>query len=178
MSDLVQNKDPNAPQRKNDHILICRDKPVEASDRFNGFSQVSIRPVAWPKKVEVDTKQLFLGKTFSAPLLVTGMTGGVEMGSAINHNLAEACESLGIPMGLGSQRIGIDDPKRASIFDVKSRHPRLFVIGNIGFSQLRTKQQASTFAGKLLRWPELTPSPFTLISCKSLFNPRAIAILL
>ncbi|NBQ52937.1 MAG: type 2 isopentenyl-diphosphate Delta-isomerase, partial [Proteobacteria bacterium] len=71
-----------------------------------------------------------------APILITGMTGGVERGSHINHNLARAAAAAGIPMGVGSQRIALDDQRFAGIFDVKKEVPGVFLIGNIGAAQL------------------------------------------
>jgi len=127
-----------ASQRKVHHIEICETRDVESSDRDQGLSGWSFMPCALPEMCwdEIDTTRRFLGKDFSAPVLITGMTGGVERGRDINHNLARAAASRGIPMGVGSQRMALDDPRFAGIFDVKKEVPDVFLIGNIGAAQL------------------------------------------
>jgi isopentenyl-diphosphate delta-isomerase len=124
--------------RKDQHIEICRNKDVEASDRFTGFSRLSFRPEALPlmDEADIDLHREFLGRRFSAPLLITGMTGGIHKGAEINRRLAKAAAQMNIPMGVGSQRIALDNPEYASIFKVKQHAPGLFLIGNIGMAQL------------------------------------------
>ena len=127
-----------ASQRKVHHIEICETRDVEASDRDHGLAGWSFMPCALPELSwdEIDTTRQFLGREFAAPVLITGMTGGVERGRDINHNLARAAASRGIPMGVGSQRLALDDPRLARIFDVKKEVPDVFLIGNIGAAQL------------------------------------------
>lgn len=124
--------------RKDQHIEICRNKDVEASDRFTGFSRLNFIPEALPRvdESEIDLRREFLGRTFSAPLLITGMTGGISKGAEINRRLAQAAARMNIPMGVGSQRIALDNPEYAPIFKVKPQAPGLFLIGNIGMAQL------------------------------------------
>ncbi len=124
--------------RKGQHIGICRDSDVEASDRFTGFDQISLMPEALPliESSQLDTKTSIFGRTFDLPLLITGMTGGIHEGSEINRRLALAASRYGIPMGVGSQRIALDNPEYAAIFKVKNFAPQLFLIGNIGMAQL------------------------------------------
>lgn len=128
--------------RKGQHIEICRDSDVEASDRFTGFSEVELLPEALPllDPSQIDTSTSFLGRTFQLPLLITGMTGGIEEGQEINRRLAQAAAAYGIPMGVGSQRIALDKPEYAAIFKVKDSSPGLFLIGNIGMAQLTDSQ--------------------------------------
>src|SRR5690606_29966998 len=86
-----------------------------------------------------DISREFLGASFSAPILITGMTGGLSRGAEINRRLAAAAAAHNIPMGVGSQRIAIDEPGLASIFSVKDKQPDVFLIGNLGLSQLAKK---------------------------------------
>jgi isopentenyl-diphosphate delta-isomerase len=127
-----------ATQRKIHHIDICQKQDVESSDRDNGLSHVTFMPCALPDLdwEEIDTRVNFLGKEFLAPVLITGMTGGVAEGRRINHTLARAACAAGIPMGVGSQRLALEDPRHAQIFDVKKEVPGVFLIGNIGAAQL------------------------------------------
>lgn len=130
--------------RKGQHIQICETMDVEAADRFTGFSDVLLRPRALPELAwdELDTSRSFLGRRFPLPLLITGMTGGLARGADINARLAAAAQEFGLPMGVGSQRIALEHPEHARIFTVKKAAPKVFLIGNLGISQLR--------AGKVL----------------------------
>ncbi len=124
--------------RKNQHITLCETVDVEASDRYTGFSDLGLRPNALPDLSwnELDPSRVFLGYKAKLPLLVTGMTGGLQRGAEINQRLARAAEHFGIPMGVGSQRVALENPEHAAIFKLKQFAPRLFVIGNIGMAQL------------------------------------------
>jgi isopentenyl-diphosphate delta-isomerase len=127
-----------ASQRKIHHIEICQTRDVESSDRDNGLSDVAFMPRALPGLDwdEIDCSASFLGRTFRAPILITGMTGGVNEGRRINHILARAAAEAGIPMGVGSQRLALEDTRYAPIFDVKKEVPGVFLIANIGAAQL------------------------------------------
>ncbi len=124
--------------RKSQHLRICQEQDVEASDRFTGFSRFSFIPEAMPDLDwdDISLQQTFLGHTFSAPLLITGMTGGIAKGQELNYRLAKAAETWGIPMGIGSQRLALENPEHRKIFTVKDHAPNLFLIANLGGSQL------------------------------------------
>lgn len=124
--------------RKNQHIDLCQNVDVESEGKDNGLNEVELIPKATPELDwnDLDTSQKFLGKTFSLPVLITGMTGGVEKGTKINEILAREAAAWGIPMGVGSQRIALESPEYAEIFQVKRDVPDVFLIGNIGASQL------------------------------------------
>ena len=126
--------------RKNQHIDLCQKRDVEASDRYTGLEEYSLLPEAVPdfNFSDIDTKREFLGRTFDLPILITGMTGGVAKGTLINQRLAAVASKFNIPMGVGSQRIALENPEYAKIFAVKEQHPDLFLIGNLGFAQLRS----------------------------------------
>lgn len=131
-----------AQLRKDQHIEICQNEDVESSDKFTGFSRLSFKPCALPELTfdDIDTRQDFLGATFAAPILITGMTGGIDRGQEINEALAYGADTLGIPMGVGSQRVALDNPDATAVFALKRKFPRLFLIGNLGASQLLTDQ--------------------------------------
>ncbi len=124
--------------RKDQHIEICRSQDVEASDRYTGFQDLAFLPEALPlfDHSEIDTTVEFLGSSFALPILITGMTGGIQKGAQINRRLALAAQKFGIPMGVGSQRIALDNAEYAPIFSVKDTAPNVFLIGNIGIAQL------------------------------------------
>ncbi|WP_161597586.1 type 2 isopentenyl-diphosphate Delta-isomerase [Fluviispira multicolorata] len=118
--------------RKNDHIRICQTEKIESDG--TPFAKFRFIPEALPEIDfdEINLEQSFLNNTFSMPVLVTGMTGGIEKGQEINEAIALAAEKYNIPMGLGSQKMMIKDPKFKRLFDVRKIAPKLFVIGNIG----------------------------------------------
>ena len=79
----------------------------------------------------------FLGKKFSAPLIVGAMTGGTEEATKINASIAEAVEKLGLGMGVGSQRAAIEDQKLEKTYAIaRKKAPNAFLIANIGGVQL------------------------------------------
>lgn len=125
--------------RKDQHIEICRSEDVESSDKFTGFERIHFIPNALPELdlSGLDTKVRFLGRQFALPITISGMTGGIEKGVHINRLLAEAAQYFNIPMGVGSQRIALDDDASSEIFDVKKYAPDIFLIGNLGLAQLR-----------------------------------------
>ncbi len=120
-------------KRKNEHIHICQTQMVE-SHGVHEWDSITLHPEALPEcdYNSIDTKQTFLNTRFSFPIFVTGMTGGVKNGKEINSILAKLSEKYNIPMGLGSQKMMLLDPKCTSLFDVKQEAPNAFVIGNIG----------------------------------------------
>ncbi|MBI2601672.1 MAG: type 2 isopentenyl-diphosphate Delta-isomerase [Deltaproteobacteria bacterium] len=124
--------------RKSQHVDICNDYDIEASDRFTGFSRVKLIPQAIPElnESDIDTRCEFLGHRFDLPLLVTGMTGGITKGGTINRHLASAASAFNIPMGIGSQRIALENKKYEELFQLKDRFPKLFLIGNLGMAQV------------------------------------------
>ena len=136
--------------RKNQHIDICQREDVEASDRFTGFSRLSFLPSALPEldERELDVSCSLLGRKFSFPFFITGMTGGVEEGERINFNLAQAAVKFNIPMGLGSQRMALEHPEYARIFVLKDRFPELFLFGNVGFSDLIKEKDPISYVKK------------------------------
>ncbi|MFK7872476.1 MAG: type 2 isopentenyl-diphosphate Delta-isomerase [Oligoflexales bacterium] len=127
--------------RKAQHLHICEKKDVESSDRYTGFSDYSLMPYALSglSKDRLDMTQMFLGRRFALPMLITGMTGGVQQGQDINERLASAAAAFGIPMGVGSQRVAVEDPSLSAVFQVKHRQPHIFLIGNMGLAQILGK---------------------------------------
>lgn len=125
--------------RKGQHIDLCATEDVEHSGKKHGFDAVTLPVVALPEVAwnDVSTSTTFMGRTFSAPILITGMTGGVARGTLINERLARAASQCGVPMGVGSQRMALENPEHAGIFKLKDKFKDLFLIGNIGIGQLR-----------------------------------------
>ena len=131
---LLQIEDPEAKARladllnlvrKGQHIAICETMDVEASDRYTAFADLSLVPRALPDLAlsDLDTSTTFLGRRLPLPLLITGMTGGLARGAEINARLARTAARFGIPMGVGCQRVALENPEHAPIFAVKRMAP-------------------------------------------------------
>ena len=87
--------------------------------------------------------------------MITGMTGGVEKGAEINKRLALCAQKFKIPMGVGSQRMALENPSYEKIFKVKHHAPDLFLVANIGAAQIKDYKQcgfpdAGTMARRLI----------------------------
>jgi isopentenyl-diphosphate delta-isomerase len=85
-------------QRKQDHIELAFRSRVgvdQLDDRFWYEPMLGKHPDRYEWDME------FLGKSLRLPLWVSSMTGGTRMARTINHNLARACGSFGMGMGLG-----------------------------------------------------------------------------
>jgi len=126
-------------KRKAEHIRICLEQKAQARKATAGFEDIQLIHRALP---EVDRQKIslsasFLGKKFSAPLIVGAMTGGTEEATKINASIAEAVEKLGLGMGVGSQRAAIEDRKLEKTYAVaRKKAPSAFLIANIGGVQL------------------------------------------
>lgn len=128
-------------ERKRDHISLCLDLGDEAdfSEKTTWLEHVELIHNALPELSwdEISLEARLLGRKFSYPILIEGMTGGAREAYEINRNLAEAAEKLNIPMGVGSQRAGIENPALAETYDVARKiAPRCFLIGNLSGVEL------------------------------------------
>jgi len=123
--------------RKSAHLGITAGEDVESTVRA-GFDRVRLPHRALPglDMDAIDLRTPFLGKTLTAPLIVSGMTGGSERAGTINRRLAVVCRELGLGMGLGSQRAMLELPHLAPTFEVREEAPDILLLGNIGAVQL------------------------------------------
>jgi isopentenyl-diphosphate delta-isomerase len=125
-------------QRKQDHLRIVVDEAVGALGVTTGLERYRLVHRALPELdlVAIDTRTRFLGHALRAPLLISGMTGGVERGAEINRRLAVAAQAAGCAMGVGSQRVGLEDPSVAPTFRVRDVAPDILLLANLGAVQL------------------------------------------
>jgi isopentenyl-diphosphate delta-isomerase len=124
--------------RKQEHIRICLEREIESIIPA-GFNDITLIHNAVPEinLEEVNLQCTFLGHKLLAPIMVTAMTGGHEEAVPINRHIAQAVETLGLAMGVGSQRAAIEDPALAPSFSItRENAPTAFLIGNIGAPQL------------------------------------------
>jgi isopentenyl-diphosphate Delta-isomerase len=124
--------------RKADHIRVCLEEDVQCRQTTTGLERYRFTHCCLPEMAfsDVDTSITFLGKSLGAPLLISSMTGGTELARLINYRLAEAAQRHRIAMGVGSQRVAIENPQVASTFSVRSLAPDILLFANLGAVQL------------------------------------------
>ncbi|MDR1910319.1 MAG: type 2 isopentenyl-diphosphate Delta-isomerase [Holosporales bacterium] len=125
-------------QRKGEHLKICLKHDVQ-SGIATGFSAYTLNPTALPEHDlhAIDLTTTFLGHTLKAPLLISAMTGGSSLGARLNARFAQAAQTYGIAMGVGSQRVALEHPELKETFSVVRTHaPRGVLFANLGAVQL------------------------------------------
>lgn len=133
-------------QRKKDHVKICLDEQVQYKNEAQ-FDQFQLKHCALPEInfSEVSLKTSFLGYDFDAPFFISSMTGGYANGGLINKQLARIAAELNIPMGLGSQRIMVEQPETIPSFSVvRDISKEIFIASNIGGVQLAEWDEAKS----------------------------------
>lgn len=125
-------------RRKADHIRINLEENVAFNKLTTGLENYFFMHQALPEinLTAVDTHTKLFGKPLTTPLLISSMTGGTAEAGVINRILAEAAQSVGIAMGLGSQRAAIEDSSLASTYQVRRVAPDILLFANIGAVQL------------------------------------------
>jgi isopentenyl-diphosphate Delta-isomerase len=123
--------------RKADHLRVCLEEDVQ-SHQTTGLEHYRFRHCCLPEldRSDIDLTTSFLGKPLGAPLLISSMTGGTEQARMINYRLAAVAQHYQIAMGVGSQRVAIEDPQLASTFNVRSIAPDILLFANLGAVQL------------------------------------------
>ncbi|RJS71517.1 type 2 isopentenyl-diphosphate Delta-isomerase [Methanophagales archaeon] len=128
----------NTSRRKIEQLQICAEEEVEA--RENCFADVKLIHVALPEidKEEIYLKTEFLGFSLNYPIMIASMTGGHPGTRRINEVLAEAAETLGVGMGVGSQRAALEGTEQEDSFRVvRDIAPNSFIYANLGAPQLK-----------------------------------------
>lgn len=125
-------------QRKADHIRINLEEDVAFKKVTTGLEAYFFMHQALPELdlAAVDTTSAIFGKQLSTPLLISSMTGGTARAREINRILAAAAQQVGMAMGLGSMRAGIEDPSLESTYQVRDVAPDILLFANLGAVQL------------------------------------------
>ncbi len=126
-------------RRKIEHIDICVEKDVQAHLISTGLEDIYLIHKALPEisLEEINTSTELFGHKLAAPIIVEGMTGGTEKAAKINEALAEAVEDFKIALGIGSQRVALEDPSLAYTFSIaRDKAPHALLIGNLGAPQI------------------------------------------
>ncbi|MGB9959571.1 MAG: type 2 isopentenyl-diphosphate Delta-isomerase [Candidatus Bathyarchaeales archaeon] len=126
-------------KRKADHIRIATTYDVQAKKVKTGFEDVYFVHKALPEidKDKIDLATTVFNHKFSAPIIVSAITGGTTEAKKINATIARVVEELGLGMGVGSQRAALEDRRLEKTFSiVRKKAPTAFLIANIGGVQL------------------------------------------
>jgi isopentenyl-diphosphate delta-isomerase len=123
--------------RKTDHLNINLEKDVR-SGITTGLERIGLVHQALPELSldHVDTGLSLFGRKLEAPLIISSMTGGTTTAGVLNRTLAEAAQTCGIAMGLGSFRAALDHPEAATSFMVRKVAPDILLFANLGAVQL------------------------------------------
>ena len=133
MENEVENE---SSQRKDDHIFLARKSAIKAAsmdDRFFYEPMLDKHPSDNNSKIQTT----IFGKSLSAPLWVSSMTGGSERAHSLNRLLAKMVKKYGLGMGLGSCRCLIDSSDRFEDFNLRPiLGDDVPFFANIGIAQL------------------------------------------
>lgn len=123
-------------ERKADHIRVNLEEDVQ-SGLTTGLENYHFVHNALPELDlrAVETRTSFLGHELAAPILISSMTGGTAQAKRLNRILAEAAQTTGVAMGLGSQRAALEKPELASTFQVRMVAPDIPLFANLGAVQ-------------------------------------------
>ena len=124
--------------RKADHLRICLDENVQCGQVTTGLERFRFCHCALPEVdwLDLDLRTTFLGHSLGAPLLISSMTGGTEAAHQVNQRLATVANRYGLAMGVGSQRVGVENPALMATFRVRDVAPDILLLANLGAVQL------------------------------------------
>ncbi|WP_047983025.1 type 2 isopentenyl-diphosphate Delta-isomerase [Ornithinibacillus californiensis] len=125
-------------KRKTEHIRLCLTDQVEGVNKTTGLEGISFIHNALPEInfSDINIATTFLNKKINAPFLVSSMTGGSELATEINQNLALAAEERGWAIALGSTRALLEGDKHQDSFLIRKQAPNVPLITNLGAVQL------------------------------------------
>jgi isopentenyl-diphosphate delta-isomerase len=123
--------------RKSEHIRINLEEDVQ-SGLTTGLERFHFIHHALPEinLKDVDHRITLFGKQLSAPILISSMTGGTNEAFKINQILATAAEETHIALGVGSQRIALENPELVGTFQVRHVAHDILLFANLGAIQL------------------------------------------
>jgi isopentenyl-diphosphate delta-isomerase len=123
-------------KRKLEHIKIVLNENVEPVP--SSFIKIKLTYNALPDLAldEIDTSVSVWNKKISFPFMIASMTGGPTLGAKINKNLALGCQSVGVPLALGSTRIALKNTDMLHSFQIRKFCPDIPLFINIGIVQL------------------------------------------
>jgi isopentenyl-diphosphate Delta-isomerase len=124
--------------RKAEHLRICLEEDVQFNFLTNGLEKYRFTHCCLPEldRSEIQIATTFFGKKLGSPLLISSMTGGTEEAKTINYRLAEIAQKYKLAMGVGSQRVAVENPDVVDTFAVRAIAPDILLFANLGAVQL------------------------------------------
>lgn len=124
--------------RKADHLRVCLEDDVQCRETTTGLEKYHFTHCCLPEldRAEIDLQTTFLNKGLSAPILISSMTGGTELAKKINYRLAAIAQEYRFAMGVGSQRVAIENPTVSDSFELRTIAPDALLFANLGAVQL------------------------------------------
>ncbi len=125
-------------RRKEEQLNLSLNGDVENGIVSPGFENYRFIHQALPEIDfdNIDTGISIFGKKLSAPLMISPITGGTLGGGKLNMRLVEIAQEKNIAMGVGSQRIAIEDRSFEESFKVRKIAPDILLFANLGAVQL------------------------------------------
>ena len=125
-------------RRKEEHLDLSLNGDVENGAVSSGFEDYRFIHQALPELDfdKIDTGISIFGKKLTAPLMISPITGGTAGGGRLNLRLAKLARKKNIAMGIGSQRIAIEDGSFEESFKVRKTAPDILLFANLGAVQL------------------------------------------
>jgi isopentenyl-diphosphate delta-isomerase len=133
--------------RKAEHVKVVLAGDVEGRYRFWNDIQLVHNALPEVDFDEIDPSVELLGKKLSAPLMITGMTGGFPDALKINDHLAQAAAELGLAMGVGSTRAAILRGQYPESYSCVGRHRVPLKLSNIGAPQIIPQKPGDQVVG-------------------------------
>ncbi|MCI4361184.1 MAG: type 2 isopentenyl-diphosphate Delta-isomerase [Thermoplasmata archaeon] len=133
--------------RKAEHVKVVLGGDVEG--RYRYWSDIQLVHNALPEIdfAEIDPSVELLGKRLSAPLVITGMTGGFPDAAKINDHLAHAAAEVGIAMGVGSERAAILKGQYPESYACVAHRAVPLKFANIGAPQIIPQEPGARVVG-------------------------------
>jgi len=124
--------------RKAEHLRVCLEEDVQFRQASSGLERYRFQHCCLPELSweDIDLTTDFLGKPLQAPVLISSMTGGTEFAQCINQRLAAIAQQYGFAMGVGSQRVSLENPAVRPTFAVRAIAPSIPLFANLGAVQL------------------------------------------
>jgi isopentenyl-diphosphate Delta-isomerase len=124
--------------RKADHLRVCLEDDVQSHQVRTGLERYRLMHCCLPELdyATIDLTTRFLGKSLNTPLLISSMTGGTDQARMLNQRLATIAQEYRLAMGVGSQRVAIENPAVSDSFTLRRLAPDALLFANIGAVQL------------------------------------------
>lgn len=124
-------------ERKREHLELSLNGNID-NDVSTGFENYRFINNALPEIDfdEIDTGIEIFGKKLDAPVMISPITGGTGDGGVLNKRLAAAAREKNIAMGVGSQRVALENQRYEDTFNIRDTAPDILLFANLGAVQL------------------------------------------